>query len=447
VNDPLPLPKPVAPPATAAKALPAPSRAAAWEEELSPDVDEAARTRLRRNRALATGLLLAAAIIFAATLLVPEPSFWVLLVRTAAEAGVVGGLADWFAVTALFRRPLGLPIPHTAIIPNNKERMGRALGRFVERNFLTPEILIARLRNAKPARRLATWLAEPESAEFVSRAVNEALPYLVHALNSPDLHDFSRRTLGARLREADVAPLVARIIRAVGQSGEADILFERIVALADSWLRDNRHRIDDLVRQKSRWWIPKSVDRHVADALVGGVIDLLDRLREPDSDIRQKFRNAIAALAEGVERDPGQRRQVNDAKNRFLEHPETQAWLGSLWGQIGGAIAADAERPDSAPRDGLTRGLAGAGRALAADEAMQGHLDSAIEGGALRLMEWRGEIGKFIADVVSSWDTRTLSQRLELVVGSDLQYIRMNGTIVGALAGCLIFLLSQPFIG
>ena len=432
-------------PSAKALATPRAKSSSGWEEELSSDFEETARRRLRRNRGLATGLLAAAALIFIATLFVPAPGFWVLLVRTAAEAGVVGGVADWFAVTALFRRPLGLPIPHTAIIPNNKERMGRALGRFVERNFLTPDVLITRLRRAKPARQLAIWLSEPGSAELISRSIGETLPYLVHSLNSPDLHDFAQRTMGERLRQTDVAPLLARVVRAASQSGEADALIERIIALAETWLRDNRHQVDRVVHEKSHWWIPKSIDRRVADALVGGVIDVLDRLRQPDSDTRQKFRDAIGSLADGIEQAPHQRQQVNDAKNRLLDDPGIQAWLGSLWTQLADGVIADSKAPDSVLRDGLARGLAMIGRALAADEAMQGHVDSAIERAALRLMDWRGEIGKFIADVVGSWDTRTLSQRLELVVGSDLQYIRMNGTIVGALVGCLIFLLSQPF--
>lgn len=433
------------------KLLPPPEPAAAgrssgWEEELSSDFEDAARKRLRRNRGLASGLLAVAALIFVATLFVPEPGFWVLLVRTAAEAGMVGGVADWFAVTALFRRPLGLPIPHTAIIPNNKERMGRALGRFVERNFLNPDVLITRLRNAKPSRQLAAWLAEPGSAELVSDSVGASLPYLVHSLNSPDLHEFAQRTIGERLRQTDVGPVLARVVRAASQSGEADVIIDRIIGLAETWLSDNRHQVDRVVHERSHWWIPKSVDRRVADALVGGVIDVLHRLREPDSDTRQKFRLAVASLADGIEQSPAQREQVNAAKNRLLEDPEIQAWIGSLWTQLADAVRDDATAANSVLRDGLARGLASLGRALATDEAMQGHVDSAIERAALRLMDWRGEIGKFIADVVSSWDTRTLSQRLELVVGSDLQYIRMNGTIVGALAGCLIFLASQPFV-
>ncbi|MCC6983994.1 MAG: DUF445 domain-containing protein [Bauldia sp.] len=428
-----------------ARLLPAPKSSSGWEDELSTDFEDGARKRLRRNRGLATGLLAAAALIFAATLFVPEPGFWVLLVRTAAEAGMIGGVADWFAVTALFRRPLGLPIPHTAIIPNNKERMGRALGRFVERNFLTPEVLITRLRDARPSRQLAGWLAQPGSAELVSGSIGATLPYIVHSLNSPDLHDFAQRTIGERLRQADVAPLLARVVRAASQSGEADALIDRIIGLAETWLSDNRHQVDRMVHERSHWWIPKSVDRRVANALVGGVIDVLHRLREPESETRAKFRLALAALADGIEQSPTQREQINAAKNRFLDDPEIQAWIGSLWSQLANAVIEDSTSANSVLRDGLARGLASLGRALEADEAMQGHVDSAIERGALRLMDWRGEIGKFIADVVSSWDTRTLSQRLELVVGSDLQYIRMNGTIVGALAGCVIFLLSQPF--
>ena len=417
--------------------------AAFLADEDPAGAEEAARRRLRRNRSLATGLLGSAGAVFAATHLVDDPGFWTLLIRTAAEAGVVGGLADWFAVTALFRRPLGLPIPHTAIIPSNKERIGRALGRFVERNFLTPEVLVPKLREIGVGRRFAAWLAEPDTAALLARSVADALPYLVHSLDSADLHDFVRRTLGEQLTQADIAPLLARVITATTASGEADVLFERVVGIAERWLRENHTQIDRLVQQRSRWWIPRSVDRKIADAIVLGVVDLLAQLRQPDSDVRHRFRAAVAELATEIVESPDRRRVVNESKNRILGHPEVQAWLGTLWSQLSAAILSDIPNPESKVRKGLERVLITVGGALAADPAMQRHIDSAVERLALRLTSWRGGIGDFIADVVGNWDAVTLSDRLELVVGSDLQYIRMNGTIVGALAGCLIFLLGQ----
>jgi uncharacterized membrane-anchored protein YjiN (DUF445 family) len=185
------------------------------------DVEESARRRLKRNRALASGLLLASGAILIGTHLVDAPGFSILLLRAAAEAGIVGGLADWFAVTALFRRPLGLPIPHTAIIPHNKDRIAEALGRFVERNFLTEETVLKKLRSADAAKRFTLWLAAPETAAAIADSIIKALPYIVRSLGDSDLQRFAQQTLGEQLRQADIASLLARAIQIFAETGEA----------------------------------------------------------------------------------------------------------------------------------------------------------------------------------------------------------------------------------
>src|SRR5262245_46897367 len=168
---------------------------------LTPGSDEAARKRLRRNRILATTMLAGMGVVFVATRMVPGPGFVTLLIQSGAEAGMVGGIADWFAVTALFRRPLRLPIPHTAIIPNNKDRIGRAIGRFVERNFLTPDVLLPKVRQMTLGQRIAAWLAAPATAPLIARSITAMLPYLIHSLRNPDLGEFLQRTLGEQLRQ------------------------------------------------------------------------------------------------------------------------------------------------------------------------------------------------------------------------------------------------------
>ncbi|QRM32540.1 DUF445 domain-containing protein [Microvirga sp. VF16] len=407
--------------------------------------EENARQRLRRNRNLATGLLLGMGATYVATHLVREPGFGTLLVRSGAEAGIVGGLADWFAVTALFRYPLGLRIPHTAIIPNNKDRIGRTLGRFVERHFLTEEILLAKLRKAHAGQRIAEWLAAPQTAPLIADTIIAAIPHLIRTLESHDIHDFANRTLGEQLRQADLAPIIGRAIEMTTTSGEADVLFERAIGIAVGWLEDNRSQIDDLVRERSRWWIPKAIDRRIAAAIVSGIMDLLQGLAQPDSDVRLKFRDALAGLIDELLNSPEQREQLNASKNRILNHPDVQAWIASVWGELSQTMLDDLAQPSSKMRSALEQGLHLVGRTLASDHVMQRHIDEALERLAAYLTTWRGEIGGFIAEVVRTWDTRTLTDRLELVVGSDLQYIRMNGTVVGACAGCLIFLLTSLF--
>jgi uncharacterized membrane-anchored protein YjiN (DUF445 family) len=413
--------------------------------QLSEDAEAQARRALRRNRAWATALLLAMVALFAATSLVANPGFPVLLVRAAAEAGIVGGMADWFAVTALFRHPLGLPIPHTAILPRNKDRIGRALGSFIERSFLTPDVLLPKLRQMQAARRLAEWLATPAAARLVAQAVTSSLPQIIRSLENSDLRDFVRRSIGAQFRDANVAPLLGRALQALTASGEADTLFERLLDAATGWLQENRGEFEELVQQRSRWWIPKTLDRRLATAIVDGGVEILLRLRQPDSDARHKLTQALSELVHDLMHAPEKRELCNAMVARLLDHPETQAWLGSVWKDLSGTLLRDLERPDSMARLTLEGAIRSLGRTLADDHAMQKRIDDFVEDIAGQAISWRGEISRFIVEVVESWDARTLSDRLELIIGNDLQYIRMNGSIVGAFVGCLIFLIGSFF--
>jgi uncharacterized membrane-anchored protein YjiN (DUF445 family) len=408
-------------------------------------IEENARRRLKRNRALASGLLLASGAILIGTHLVETPGFSILLLRAAAEAGIVGGLADWFAVTALFRRPLGLPIPHTAIIPHNKDRIAEALGRFVERNFLTEETVLKKLRSADAAKRFTVWLAAPETAAAIADAVVKALPYIVRSLQDSDLQRFAQQTLGEQLRQADVASLLARAIQIFAETGEAEILLANVIVIGASWLKAHKSQIDELVRERTPWWVPRTIDHRIAAAIVDGVIDLFAELRDPKSEARRKFKAALSALVDDLLNSPAQRAEIDASKNRILNSSEFQAWLAAIWRELSRTVLDDLAQPDSKTHTAIARATMVLGQALAADPAMQAQIELLLERVAVYLVSWRSEIGLFISEVVKSWDTAVLTERLELVVGSDLQYIRMNGTIVGAIAGCLIFLASRLF--
>ena len=410
---------------------------------MSGYVEENAWRRLKRNRALATGLLLASGAILVGTHLVKAPGLPILLLRAASEAGIVGGLADWFAVTALFRRPLGLPIPHTAIIPNNKDRIAEALGRFVERNFLTEETVLKKLRSADAAKRFTAWLDVPETAAAIADSIVKALPYIICSLEDSDLQRFAQQTLGEQLKQADIASLLGRATKIFAETGEAEILLERAIRIAEQWLKAHKKQIDELVRERTPWWVPRTIDRKLAAVIADGVIDLLAELRDPQSDARRKFRTALTRLVGDLLNSPEQRAEINASKNRILNHPDFQAWLAAIWRELSRTLVDDLAQPQSKTRAALERVTLVLGSALSSDRAMQAQIESLLERIAIYLVSWRSEIGLFITEVVKSWDTEVLTERLELVVGSDLQYIRMNGTIVGAIAGCLIFLVSR----
>ena len=405
-----------------------------------------ARRRLAQNRLRAQGLLVLMGSVFLVTHAVPEPGFAVGLVRAGAEAGLVGGIADWFAVTALFRHPLGLPIPHTAIIPNNKARIAEALAGFVARHFLTEKAILRHVRNTRIAERLSNWLAEPGTAAMLAELAATALRHLARALQNGDVQRLAERELGERLRNADVAPVLGRVLRLLTASGEADVLFERAIETALQLLKDNRRRVELMVREHSRWWIPKRLDHRIAMAIYTEAVGMLEELRRPDSSARARFRASVIGLADELLNSPDQRARVNAAKNRVLEQPELRAWIASIWNNVSEGLLADLEQPSSQTRETLRNAIRLSGEALARDPAIQAQIDDFVERSALLAASFRGEIGHFIEAVVKGWNIETLTDRLELAVGSDLQYIRMNGTIVGACVGCLLFVFAELLI-
>lgn len=409
---------------------------------LTGESDGAARNRLRRNRIVANTMLAGMGCIFALTRLVPEPGFGTLLIQSGAEAGMAGGIADWFAVTALFRHPLGLPVPHTAIIPKNKDRIGTTIGQFIERNFLTRDVLLPKLRQMGVGARFAAWLAAPSTGPLIADSITAMLPYLIHSLRNPDFHEFVQRILTDQVRQADFAPMIARGLRLLTASDEANALFERISEVASDRLEKNRGQIEKLVAARSRWWIPKAIDRRIATAIINGITELLNGLSQPGSEASAKFREALASTIDDMLNSPEQREKINEGMRRLLAHPEAQAWVRSVWDELCQMTLDDLAQPSSRLRRGLEKPISIVAEALATDTVMQRHIDEVMEHLSDSVIAWRTEIGSFFAEVVRNWDTATLSDRLELVVGSDLQYIRMNGTIVGTCAGCLIFTVA-----
>src|SRR6516164_6244742 len=254
------------------------------------------RHALRRNRLLATGLLALMIVIAIATHLEPSPGWVVQLVRAGAEAGIIGGLADWFAITVLFRHPFGIPLPHTAILPSNKDRIGRSLGSFVERNFLIPEVILPKLSQADFTGKIAGWLAQPETAPMVADWIITLLSRLLAAGHSAQINELIQHAVGQQLRTLDLALPLGRAIDVLTSSQESDTIFEKLVDTAENYITAKRAQIDELVDQRSRWWIPRTINRRIATAIVDGTIDLLHRLRQRDSEARVQFRTTVASL-------------------------------------------------------------------------------------------------------------------------------------------------------
>jgi uncharacterized membrane-anchored protein YjiN (DUF445 family) len=408
---------------------------------LSPADEIQARRALRRNRLLATGLLALMVVIAIVTRFVPSPGWLVQLVRAGAEAGIIGGLADWFAITVLFRYPFGIPLPHTAILPSNKDRIGRSLGSFVERNFLVPEVILPKMHQADLTGKLASWLALPETAPMVSDWIMTLLKRFLAASHNAQINEFIRHTVGQQLRALDLATPLGRVIEVLTTSPESDIIFEKVVDTAESWIKANRTQIDEMVERRSRWWIPKTIDRRIAAAIVDGTIDVLHRLRQRDSEVRVQLRTAVASLVDDLMRSTDQQGKIQRLKNLLLDDPEVGAWIASAWDRLSHRLMQELSDPRSNARATIHSAVLEVAQSMQEDTFIQ-RIEAVIERLVTQLFQWRGEIGLLIAEVVRNWDARTVSDRLELVLGSDLQYIRINGTIVGALVGCAIYLLS-----
>jgi uncharacterized membrane-anchored protein YjiN (DUF445 family) len=407
----------------------------------------AQRLALRRHRSFATALLVVMGLIYFGATWSGAGGFWIDLLRAGTEAALVGGLADWFAVTALFRHPLGLPIPHTAVIPRNKDRIGQGLGAFIERHFLEPRLVAARLRAAGISRRLGRWLVGRSNAELVSDRLVVVLSFAFRSLNDQQVGHLLQVMLHRRLTETELAPVLATLLELLRRQGLHQELFDSMVEAVRSYVLLHSRQIGDLVEERSEWWVPRRVDRRVAKAITEGLVDYLDGLSHRDHDARVKFDEAVDRLIHDLRHDPAYRARVNALRDRLLETPEVRDYVTGLWQALRGGLETELAEPQSRLRQGLSGLLRSLGAAVAEDTAMQARMDARIEEVVLALMEpWRKGAGQFVADVVRGWDARTVVDRVELAVGRDLQFIRVNGTLVGAVVGCLIFLLTDVLL-
>lgn len=408
---------------------------------------------LRRNRRVAASLLLLALLVFVAgVLLQARGHAWGVWLRVFGEAAAVGGLADWFAVVALFRHPLGQRwIPHTAILPRNKARIADNLAAFVRERFLEPQALLQRLRVFEPAGRLAQWLGDARRVdEFVHRARAFGLRAL-DWLDDARLQRAFRRLLVDALQRWDAAQTAGQVLDLLTRDGRhQELLDEALARLGDFLAQDDvRRKVSALlVRHARREWPAvitvvdkiRSVDSmgdYLADKLAQALIgELRAILEQPDHPVRLGFDDKAREFIERLRADPALRRQVHEIKARFLEHPGVQSYVDGLVLEVREWLRGDLARDDSRLGAHLRDALAGLGRTLAGDAELRASIDDHVLGAAGNLvLGLRDTLSAHIAQTVKSWDDATMVRELELSVGKDLQHIRLNGTLVGGLAG------------
>jgi uncharacterized membrane-anchored protein YjiN (DUF445 family) len=395
--------------------------------------------QLQRMRLIATGLVALMAVVFVAARLL-QPRFAVLsYVGAFAEAALVGALADWFAVTALFRRPFGLPIPHTAIIPNNKDRIGESIGLFLQQNFMTYEVLREELAGVDFAGTAAHWLEQEDHARAVSVQVVGAVPALLCLISDEDAGPFMRRAMGAALKDVAFAPLLGQVLSVLVAGRQHHKLLERLLAVVARALEENRPYIRQKVHENSPRWIPKSIDEKFFERLMDGVQGILTEIQSEDSEWRQRFQSATEELIDKLAHSPEYEEKLQALVGKSLGHPLFLDYVGQVWADLRARLLADASSPDSRMAARLERALRGVSRALADDAAIRDKLNRWLrEVVAETVVGRRDMIAAVVTRAIRKWDAETVSRKLELHVGKDLQYIRINGTIVGGLVGLLL---------
>ncbi len=410
---------------------------------ITPD-DEVRRVRLQQMKRVATAMLVVVAAIFVAARLFEARYPWLGFVRAFAEAAMVGGIADWFAVTALFRHPLGIPIPHTAIVPSRKDRIGTALGNFVQRNFLTREVVASKLAAMRLGEKAAQWLARPENSRRVARAAAHGLSGAVGVMRDEDVQELVDRGIVSRLRRMQAAPLAAKTFELLTADGRHQALLDDALRLAARFLDENEEMIRERVRKESPWWVPGAVENRLGDKIVSGVERTLVAVAaDPDHPLRKRYDEAVEKFVTNLRENPDTIARAEQIKLDVLNHPGVAEFSREVWGDVKDRLADYAEKlagEAEAEPDQLERWLSGLGHKVLEDPVLADKVNMwIVELVTYSVEQAREEVAKLIATTVAAWDADATSRKIELQIGRDLQFIRINGTLVGGLVGLLLY--------
>ncbi|WP_372458500.1 DUF445 domain-containing protein [Streptomyces sichuanensis] len=408
--------------------------------------DEDKRRGVRRMKTTATGLLLAVAAVYALATWARATGAggWAGYVAAAAEAGMVGALADWFAVTALFRRPMGLPIPHTAIIPTKKDQLGQSLGDFVGENFLSGDVVRLRLRAVGIGSRLAAWLARPAHADRVTAELATALRGALRVLRDSDVQAVVGEAITRRADAAEVAPGIGAMLEKVVADGGHRKVVDLVCVRAHDWLVEHSDSVMAAVAGGAPGWTPRFVDRKVGERVYKELLRFATEMRDmPEHPARAAVDRFLADFAHDLQTDEDTRARVERLKTEVLGRGEVQDIIASAWSSVRAMIVAAAEDERSELRLRTRASILSLGARMTADERLRAKVDGWLEDAAVYVVTtYRDEITSLITDTVASWDAEQTSRKIEAHIGRDLQFIRINGTVVGALAGLLIYTAS-----
>jgi uncharacterized membrane-anchored protein YjiN (DUF445 family) len=398
-------------------------------------------------KVVATGLLVVMAVVFVAARAF-EPRYpWLSYVKAFAEAAMVGGLADWFAVTALFRHPLGLPIPHTAIIPRNKDRIGEALANFLKENFLIPAVVARRMRNIDLAGAAGRFLQTPAGEGNRIRAgASRLIADIFEGLDDERLGGIVKGAIASRLRNMEVSPLVGHALASAINEDRHVPMLEAAIRWTARALDANEQLIREMVHKKANWVLKiAGLDAKLADAIIDGLKKLtVEMSTDPAHPVRLKVEEALAQLANDLQTRPETRERVESIKDQLLDNQSVSLWLDTLWQKGREAIIRAARNPDAVLAGKLGEVMKSMGATLESDTRIRDAINQFARRATVGMAaSYGGSIVKLVSETVRSWDARTVTARLEAAVGRDLQYIRINGTLVGGMVGLILHLIDR----
>ncbi len=408
--------------------------------------DEEIRAKqLRDMKIRAAGLLVLAAVAFAISHYLSDRYPWLAWVQAFSEAAMVGGLADWFAVTALFRHPLGIPIPHTAIIPARKDRVGQVLGAFVERNFLNRQVIESRLIEARLGERLARFLSDPSNSKAVARHAARGLVAAAESMRDDDVQSMIDAAVADRIRAARVAPFIGRGLSLMTAGNRHQELLDEGIRLAARAVTENEDLIRTRIEAETPWWVPGAVDDKILKKVLRGIERTLNEVQTDISHpLRVRFDAALRKFIQDLHESPEVIARAEELKNELLSADAVRHFSSSIWADTKAALVRRAERAEEADVDTISNGLASLGKAILDDPALLERVDGWLWNGVLGLVErYQSEVSELISHTVRGWDPTATSRRIELAIGRDLQFIRINGTLVGGLVGVILYAITR----
>lgn len=427
---------------------PAATMSAGPVRKLERESLESRKRRLAIARRRATALLATVTVLFVAVTVAGVHGTLLSYVQAGAEAAMVGGIADWFAVTALFRHPLGVPIPHTAIIVERKDQFAATLGQFVQENFLNADVLTERIHAAGLAHRIAAWLSDEDNAGRFAGHAADVVVTLAGTLRDEDVQNALTAEVLRAAAAIEVAPLAGRVVGVMIAGGHHQVLFNNLVTAADRYLESHYEDLRERFEAEAPRWLPDMVYRKAYDRLHARLRERLQAMADdPEDEARQQFEDWIAGLPERLKTSPDLRERGESIKRDLLASEGLRDWTSWLWKNAKETLRAQAGDPQSELRRRLASALAVAGRRLGTDQSVQDSLSRVLESGARRLADqFHDELAGLVTGTIQRWDAAETSTQLELLLGRDLQFIRINGTVVGAGVGLALHAIALALL-